>query len=156
MHRMGSIFEALVILAIAVFVVGGLLSTLGSGSAYEQIGKGGLSIGDSSRDEFEDEENPRESTADREQEIRQMLQARSERLQRQGKDPLDIDTELARLEHPDIHDPDLPGGASAYDPGLLEETRQLIEARNQRRLREGLEGLDVEAEVRRTLKELGA
>lgn len=153
---MDSIFEALVILAIAVFVIGGLLSTLGPGSAYEQIGKGGLSIGDSSREESEDQEDPQANAADREQEIRQMLRARSERLQRQGKDPLDIDTELARLDDPDIQQPDLPGGASTYDPGLLEETRQLIEARNQRRLRAGLEGLDVEAEVRRTLKELGA
>jgi hypothetical protein len=155
-REMGSIFEILVLLAIAVFVVAGLLSTLGSGSAYEQIGKGGMSIGDSSLEDSEDQPDPEASAAEREQEIRQMLQARSERLQRQGKDPLDIEAELARVDSPDADQPDLPGGASTYDPGLLEETRQLIEARNQRRLRAGLEGLDVEAEVRRTLKDLGA
>jgi len=148
---MSTILAALVILAVAVFVVGGLLSTLGAGSPYEQIGKGGMSIGE---DPGERQDHAA-SAAEREQEIRQMLQARSERLQRQGKDPLDIEAELARLEHPDADQPDLPGGASTYDPGLLEETRQLIEARNQRRLRAGLEGLDVEAEVRRTLKDLG-
>lgn len=41
-----------------------------------------------------------------------------------------------------------------HDPGLAEETRQLVLARNERRARKGQEPLDVEAEVERTLREL--
>jgi hypothetical protein len=40
--------------------------------------------------------------------------------------------------------------------GLTEEVRQLVIARNERRVRQGLEPLDVNAEVARTLEELGA
>ena len=80
-----------------------------------------------------------------------MLRARSDRLERAGKPPLDIDAEVARLL----------GGADTVaseprerDHGLVEEVRQLVLARNDRRARQGLEPLDVEAEVTRTLTEL--
>jgi hypothetical protein len=149
---MAHLFEILVIIVIAVFVIGGVISTLGSGSAYEQIGKGGLSIGEHS----EREPNPQAEAAEREQEIRQMLEARSERRERQGEEPLDVEAELAKIESSDLEQPDLPAAPGTYDPGLIDETRQLIEARNQRRVRGGLEPLDVQAEVTRTLKELGA
>jgi hypothetical protein len=145
---MGGVFEVLVIVAIAVFVIGGLMSMLGPGSPYEQIGRGGMSIEEDSHEQ----QDPAQSAAEREQEISQMLEARSERRVRRGQEPLNIETEFAKLdsaadarEHP-----------GAYDPGLVEEARQLIQARNQRRVRAGLDALDVEAEVRRTLKELGA
>jgi hypothetical protein len=145
----GGVFEVLVIVAIAVFVIGGLMSMLGPGSAYEQIGRGGMSIEEDSH-ELQD---PAQSAAEREREIRQMLEARSERRVRQGQEPLNIETELAKLDDPAANTQERPG---AYDPGLVEEARQLIQARNQRRERAGLDALDVEAEVRRTLKELGA
>ena len=81
-----------------------------------------------------------------------MLRARSDRLERAGKPPLDIDAEVARL---------LGGAEQAAreprdrrDHGLVEEVRQLVLARNDRRARQGLEPLDVEAEVTRTLTEL--
>jgi hypothetical protein len=41
------------------------------------------------------------------------------------------------------------------DPQLRDEVRQLVEARNARRMRQGKEPLDVEAEVERQLRELG-
>jgi hypothetical protein len=46
-----------------------------------------------------------------------------------------------------------PTGA---DEGLRDEVRQLVLARNERRLRQGKEPLEVEAEVERQLRELGA
>lgn len=39
---------------------------------------------------------------------------------------------------------------------LRDEIRQLVEARNERRLRQGKEPLDVDEEVERQLRELGA
>src|ERR1019366_3363030 len=62
---------------------------------------------------------------------------------------LEGDAEVARLL--------APAGAigdSGHDAGLVDEVRQLVVARNERRVRQGLEALDVEAEVSRTLEEL--
>ena len=80
----------------------------------------------------------------RDDEIRQMLEARNERRVRRGQEPLDVEAELARLSRP------------AIDPALAAEVRQLVQARNARRVRRGEEPLDVEAEVQRALDELPA
>jgi len=87
--------------------------------------------------------------AEREMEIRQMLQARSDRQVRQGGAALDIDAEMALLDAPE-------DGASTgkHDAALTEEVRQLVVARNERRMRSGEEPVDVEEEVQRTLAEL--
>jgi hypothetical protein len=45
-------------------------------------------------------------------------------------------------------------GSSEHDPMLVTEVRQMVMARNERRLRQGLQALDVDAEVERTLAEL--
>ena len=63
-----------------------------------------------------------------------------------GEPALDIDAEVARLL--------APAPSSGHDPGLTKEVRQLVVARNERRGRQGLEPLDVDAEVERTLAEL--
>jgi len=42
------------------------------------------------------------------------------------------------------------------DAGLRDEVRQLVIARNERRIRRGEEPLDVEAEVERQLRDAGA
>ena len=47
-----------------------------------------------------------------------------------------------------------PSGSSGTDPGLAEEVRQLVVARNERRIRQGKEPLDVDEEVARQLQEL--
>ena len=93
-------------------------------------------------------------------EIRQMLLARSERLVRRGEPPLDLDAE-ARLiaESAGTRGATAAGEPSAteahsHDPELVEELRQLAEARNQRRMRRGEPPLDVRAEVARALAEL--
>jgi hypothetical protein len=75
-----------------------------------------------------------------------MLSARSDRLVSRGEPALDIEAEVSRLMAPAPQ----PEGHAA---GLVEEVRQLVVARNERRQRQGLEPLEVEAEVARTLEE---
>jgi hypothetical protein len=130
----GAVLFAVVILAGIVAIA----TFWTSGKAYDQIGKGGLSLRDGS-DRPADEPV---SAAVRDDEIRQMLEARNERRIRRGEAPVDIEDELAELTR------------TVVDPGLLEEIRQLVEARNERRIRQGKPPLDVEAEVERQLREL--
>jgi hypothetical protein len=106
---------------------------------YAQIGRGGLSL---------DQPTTAEpvSHAIRDDEIRQMLEARNERRVRRGQEPLDVEAELASL---------VRGPSPSADPALVAEVRDLVIARNERRARMGKEPLDVEAEVARQLRELG-
>jgi hypothetical protein len=131
-------------IVIFVVVIGaaivGVITLFGRSKAYEQIGRGGLSL--------RDEPMPKEPTGagavrERDDEIRQMLAARNEHRARRGEAPLDVDAELARLTAP------------AIDPALKGEVRQLVIARNERRARRGQPPLDVEEEVARQLRELG-
>lgn len=140
-------FTFVVVGAVVLFVLVGVGSFLAGGSLYDKIGEGGLSAGGSSGGTGA----PLDSAlakAEREMEIRQMLQARSDRQVRNGGEALDIDAELALLEP--------PAGSSAgrHDAGLAEEVRQLVMARNERRMRSGEDPMDVEEEVQRTLDEL--
>src|SRR5436190_24336499 len=107
---------------------------------YAQIGRGPRSLDQPSSAE------PVSSSV-RDDEIRQMLQARNERRVRRGQEPLDIEAELATLL--------APNAALDADPALVAEVRDLVVARNERRIRMGKEPLDVDAEVARQLRELG-
>jgi hypothetical protein len=123
------------------------LLTRGNDSMYDQIGAGGLSRESEHGGSFAPPAESHAAAAEREQEIRQMLRARSERLVRNGEPALDVDAEVARLLAP-------AAGTGTHEAGLVEEVRQLVVARNQRRVRQGSEPLDVESEVSRTLREL--
>jgi hypothetical protein len=148
--------------AIALFVVLGVLSMLTRNNLYDQIGQGGLSLGEEQLRGLGEAGGPAGSEPlagrsldgrdEREQEIRQMLQARSDRLVNQGHEPLDIDAELARLDPPSAGGM----GGGSRDNGLALEVRQLVVARNERRRRQGQPALDVDAEVARTLAEFDA
>jgi cytochrome c556 len=96
-------------------------------SSYDQIGSGGI------------EDRPA-SAAERETEIRQMLQARNAIRTRRGEAPHDVDAEVSEL--------------TSQDPELREEVRALVEAGNARRVARGEPPLDVEAEIDRRLREL--
>ena len=63
--------------------------------------------------------------AERDAEIRQMLEARNARRVARGEAPLDVEDEIARCRRP------------AIDPGLEAEIRTLVVARNERRERQG-------------------
>jgi hypothetical protein len=84
----------------------------------------------------------------REDEIRQMLEAKAYRQSARGETPVDVDSELERLVNEE------PAAPTGEDPQLRAEVRQLVIARNERRARQGKEPLDVEAEVERRLREL--
>lgn len=142
-----------IVVVLGVVIAGITLAT--SGKAYDEIGKGGL---------FGDDAVPKPgagagsangagpggdgaSGAVRDEEIRQMLQARSDRRVRKGQPPLDIDAEIADLTRQQT--------VPRADPQLVAEVRELIESRNRRRVRQGKEPLDVDAEVARQLSDLG-
>lgn len=84
-------------------------------------------------------------------EVRQLLQAKSERRQRRGEAPLDVEAEAERL----LAEAATPASRQEeFDAELRTEVRQLVLARNERRLRAGREPLDVEAETERQLADL--
>jgi hypothetical protein len=155
---MQALFPEVLFGAIGLFVVVGLLSMLTRRNLHDQIGQDGLlsSDGPSGPSELPPPSIADQASierAERELEIRQMLTARSDRLVRQGHSPLDIDAELAKLEWVDPRT-GFGGAEGPGDAALAAEVRQLVRARNERRARQGLDALDVEAEVRRTLAEL--
>jgi hypothetical protein len=155
---MQSAFPIVVFGTVGLSVVMSIVFLLSKGSVYDEIGSGGLpgegeapGIGGMHGPGMSDCEtiarSPQLQSAEREREIRQMLQARSERRVRRGEAPLDVDAEVARLTA-------AQPASAGHDPGIAEEVLQLVVARNERRERQGLEPLDIEAEVARTLAEL--
>jgi hypothetical protein len=135
-------FGIVLFVVVALATVAAVFAASGSGRLYKQIGRGGLSI-----DRDDDHRRPTAGSAggvaERDAEVRQMLEARNARRAERGEAPLDVEAELARLTAP------------AVDPSLVAEVRALVVARNERRARQGKPPLDVEAEVARQLAELG-
>lgn len=84
-------------------------------------------------------------------EVRQMLEAKSERRRRRGETPLDVESEAARLLA--ASEP-APHPREAVDAELRAEVRQLVVVRNERRRRQGLAPLDVERETEKQLRDL--
>lgn len=141
-----SIFGIVVFVVVALAALAAVIGLVSHSDAYEQIGRGGLSLGeDAGRAAAPASAAPPASPAEQEAEIRQMLEARSERRVRKGETPLDIDAEMASLVHPGVN-----------DAGLVDEVRQLVIARNERRAKRGKPPLDVEQEVARALRKLNA
>lgn len=130
----------LVVIGVSVLaLVGAVIALATSGGSYDRIGRGGLSIGD------DQQAAPRApavhvSTAERDAEIRQLLEARNARRAARGEAPVDVEQELRALT-----------AAPAADPDLAAEVRQLVEARNARRIARGEPPLDVDAEVSKRL-----
>jgi hypothetical protein len=79
---------------------------------------------------------------ERDEEIRQLLEARNARRLRRGEQPIDVEAELRQLTTPQI------------DDELRAEIRDLVVARNHRRMRAGKPPLDVEVEVERQISDL--
>jgi hypothetical protein len=130
--------------AVAIIVVlGTALSLSRTGSLHDDIGAGGM-VTETTRSAAL---SPQALDDERTEEIRQLIQARSDRRVRQGLEPLDVDGEVGRLLAAER-------GPASHDPALVEEVRQLAVARNARRERRGEPPLDVDDEVRRTLQEL--
>jgi hypothetical protein len=131
--------DALPIVIVAVVVVAAVVAVVtlvSSGTQYDRIGRGDLT--------FDRDATAPPPAADpyRDDEIRQLLEARNARRAAKGGDPVDVEAELAALTRP------------AADDSLRAEVRAFVEARNARRIARGQEPLDVDAEVERRLSGL--
>jgi hypothetical protein len=153
--------HAFVIVVVAVGVVGvlgALAALLTSRRAWEELGRDRMLMESELR-----ADRPRHrpgragqpplspaARAERDAEIRQLLEAGNARRRRRGEPPLDVEAELARLT--------AGAGASVppagIDAELAGEIRELVIARNHRRARRGEGPLDVEAEVAREIARL--
>jgi Spy/CpxP family protein refolding chaperone len=126
-------FAIVLFVVVGVAAVAAVWALVSSAGSYDQIGRGGMSF---------DERPPAESpAAERDAEIRQMLEARNARRAARGEPVTDVEAELRAL-------------TAAADPEVREEVRALVESRNALRVARGEEPLDVEAEVERRLREL--
>jgi hypothetical protein len=143
--QVGTIFIIVVLVALPL---GALVFAMGAGNALQKIGKGDFAL---------EQDFPQSSQGAvhavsaevREEEIRQMIQARSDRGVAKGRDALDVEAEVEKLLASNVAGPSL-----GDDRALREEVRQLVVARNERRQRQGKEPLDVEQEVDRQLRDL--
>jgi hypothetical protein len=143
--QVGTIFIIVVLVALPL---GALVFAMGAGNALQKIGKGDFAL---------EQDFPQSSQGAvhavsaevREEEIRQMIQARSDRGVAKGREALDVEAEVEKLLASNVAGPSL-----GDDRALREEVRQLVVARNERRQRQGKEPLDVEQEVDRQLRDL--
>jgi hypothetical protein len=135
----GAFGTVIVVVCIAALVIG-LVAVIANRNTWEDYGKDGLLMEtEAARSASASASSPSE----RDEEIRQMLEARNARRLRRGEQPIDVEEELNRLTAPKV------------DPELQREIRDLVKARNYRRTRAGKPPLDVEAEVEREISRLG-
>ena len=78
-------FAIVLFVVVAVAAVAAVWALVTSGGSYDQIGRGGTSLNEE-----------RTSPADRDAEIRQMLEASNARRAARGEAPLDVDAEVER------------------------------------------------------------
>lgn len=142
---LGTVLIAVVFIALPIAA---LMFAVGAGRRMDEIGKGGFAM---DHDMPQSSGRPVDAVSSevREEEIRQMIQARSDRGVAKGRKPLDVDAEVGRLLAADSSGPSL-----GDDKMLREEVRQLVVARNERRERQGKKPLDVEREIERQLRDL--
>ena len=129
-------FGVILISVTLVAVLAAAVSYWGSGGIYSELGSSDLQM---------EREAPVATAAETQEEIRQMLEAKSRRREARGEAALDVEAELAALT---------AASPGVGDPALRDEVRQLVIARNERRLRQGKEPLDVETETDRQLRDL--
>src|SRR5215218_4862356 len=138
----------LVFTGIAAPAIGLLLKRVAGG--WETMGGGPFAILTDPPQKRHRPDGPAVDPAVQAAEVRQMLEAKSQRRQQRGEPGLDVEAEAERL----LAGADRPRGAEAMDAELRAEVRQLVLARNERHMREGLEPLDVEAETEKQLADL--
>ena len=136
---MQSAFGTVVLVVCAVGIAGAVAALVMGRRTWDDYG----------RDHLLMEREPRArgsgssaALVERDEEIRQMVEARNARRRRRGEPELDVNQELSRLTTP------------AVDDELRTEIRDLVIARNHRRARQGKPPLDVEAEIQRQIAAL--
>jgi hypothetical protein len=137
----------LVLVVLAVLPIAAVMFA-GAFGLLEQLGKGGLSTLDRPTAPPVALPPTPASRMEREAEIRQFVQARHDREEARGEDPVDVESEVARLVG--LTEAPVPE-EERQDSALREEVRQLVIARNERRMRRGEPPLDVETEIERQL-----
>ncbi|WP_027005820.1 hypothetical protein [Conexibacter woesei] len=146
---MQNAFPIVLIAVLAGAVIAAAWAGYASRNPYGRIGRGGLSLNEDREDgrSVASGRGPSAGAlaAEREAEIRQMLEARNARRARRGQEPIDVEAELRSL---------LTARPIVHDPALVAEVRELVVARNARRARRGQEPLDVDEEVARQLRDL--
>jgi hypothetical protein len=137
---------------IIVLVVAPVAAVLFAGAfgVLEQLGRGGMSLEERPMRPAPMPNSPA-AKAEREDDIRQLVQARHDRALARGEAGLDVDAEVERLM---ALDPGAQPEADQQDAALREEVRQLVVARNERRIARGEDPVDVETEVDRQLRDL--
>ena len=95
MERMEGAFAIVLFVVVGVAAVAAVWALATSKGSYEQIGRGGMSIGD------EDAPRTGGGAAEREAEIRQMLEARNARRLARGEATEDVDARAAGADRPD-------------------------------------------------------
>lgn len=134
-------FDIVVVAVVGVAIVVGVLIAASSTGVYDRIGHGELDL-----DSDAPAPESGASSALRDEDIRQMVEARNARRAARGQPPLAVEDEVRRLS--------APPAEPAADDALRDEVRQLVEARNARLAARGQPPLDVEAETDRRLREL--
>jgi hypothetical protein len=134
-----SAFGTVVLVVCAVGIAGAVAVLVMGRRTWEDYGRDHLLM---ERDPPAPASGSAAALVERDEEIRQMLEARNARRRRRGEPELDIEQELGRLTAP------------AVDDDLRAEIRDLVIARNHRRARQGKPPLDVEAEIERQIAAL--
>ena len=127
----------MVVVVVAVSAVAAVAGLAFTRRAYDDIGGSEPGV---------DARPSASPAAIRDEEIRQMVEARNARRVARGEEAVDVESALAALEQP----------AAGPDPALESEVRDLVAAGNRRRIARGQAPLEVESEVARRLRELGA
>ncbi len=137
-------FSLMLLLLVAIVVPVAAIAFSRSGRGLDELGKGRFAV------DFD-----RGGDENREEELRQLVEARAWRWQARGEDPGDVEAEIERMLSLDPdEDPNASDDGPTTDPGLRDEIRQVVLAKNESRERRGEPPLDVEAEVERLLGEL--
>src|SRR4051794_41872704 len=129
---MADLFPIVIIGISIVAIVVAVVASLASGGLYERIGRGGLSMdGHEHGARGGPQPGSAAARAEADEEIRQLVEAKSDRRVARGQPALDVEAEIAKLTQ--------TGPAAPADEGLRDEVRQLVVARNERRVRQGKE-----------------
>lgn len=164
----------LLMVLVAVVVPIAAIAFARSGRGLDQLGKGNFAV------DFDEDPGAGPGGDPREDEVRQLVEARAFRRESRGEEPGEVEAEIDRLLAlepgepvepvatrrspgiagldglPPIGSPPADRGPGPVDDaaGLREEIRQIVIAGNERRERRGDPPLDVEPEVERRLREL--
>ncbi|WP_249010230.1 hypothetical protein [Conexibacter sp. DBS9H8] len=149
---MHALFRDVLWIVLVFGVLASIWALAGTNGEWERYRTRGL-VMESRRRPGEPAADAARAAAERDAEIRQMVEAANARRLRRGEPAREVEAEVARLSGTAPTGPD--PGTGRPDPEVEEEVRALVALRNQRRARKGLDPLDEETEVRRELDELG-